>query len=162
MLFWIIVTLIVAATTYAIWQGYDWFDGVPVFFLSIIGGAVVLFICAILIPSHVDLARENTTSLKALGTSSTQQGRFFLGSGYIDGKRVLNYIQQDTSGAIQVKHTDAEDALIFEGSDKATVTKKTYDFNNGWILPWTIASKDKYEFHIPEGSVTESYTIANE
>lgn len=162
MLFWIIIVLIIAATAYAIWQGYDWVDGIPVLFLTSIAGLVILFLAAVFIPCNVDLVNEKTTSLKALGTSSKVQGKFFLGSGYVDGKRVLNYIQQGDDGGMRVAQVDAKDALIFEGSDKAAITTKRFDFNNGWIIPWPIGSTDKYEFRIPDGSVTESFTIANE
>lgn len=162
MLFWIIIVLVIAATAYAIWQGYDWVDGIPVLFLTSIAGLVILFLTAVFIPCNVDLVNEKTAGLKALGTSSKAQGRFFLGSGYVDGKRVLNYIQQADDGAMKVSQTEADDALIFEGSDSATVTTKHYDYNNGWIIPWPIGSTDKYDFHVPSGSVTESYTIDNE
>lgn len=113
MLFWIIIVLIIAATAYAIWQGYDWVDGIPVLFLTSIAGLVILFLAAVFIPCNVDLVNEKTTSLKALGTSSKVQGKFFLGSGYVDGKRVLNYIQQGDDGGMRVAQVDAKDALIF-------------------------------------------------
>lgn len=162
MLFWIILALIVAVAAYLIWDYGDWTEGIGVVFVGGIVGTIVLFLCAVFIPANVDLVHEKTSSLKALGTSSNDHGRFFLGSGYIDGKRVLNYIQQGDDGGMRVAQVDAKDALIFEGSDKATITTKHFDFNNGWIIPWPIGSTDKYEFRIPDGSVTESFTIANE
>lgn len=162
MLFWIIIILIVAAIAYSIWAEGDWLMGIPILLLGTIFGGIVLMLCATFIPTNMDLVSKQTISLKALGTSSSQQGRFFLGSGYIDGKRVLNFIQQGDDGSIRVGQANAKDSVIFEDADKGTVTTEHFDYNNGWILPWPIGSTDKYEFHIPAGSVTESYTIDNE
>ena len=115
-----------------------------------------------LIPVNHDLIRDDTYQLKAIGNSNAIEGRlYFLGGGYVDDKRVLNYISQRADGGIHVEQAEADDATIYEGTEDATVRVRHYDYTNGWVLTWPLGSYDEYEFRIPTGSVVESYTLDN-
>jgi len=170
MIFWILVALtaIIVIGTFAVnvtdpYGGFGF--ALAASFLALIISAVVGFLTIMfcsLIPTNHDLIRDDTHKLKALGNNTTTTGRFyFLGGGYIDGKRVLNFISEHNGGAIKVEKADAEDATIYEGNDTATVRVRHFDHNNGWVTPWPLGSHTTYEFRIPEGSVVESYTLDN-
>lgn len=62
---------------------------------GLIGGFVV-FAIAFGATSHQanHFQSEQTYTLKALSSSSKVEGRFFLGGGYVDGVRTLNYITE--------------------------------------------------------------------
>jgi hypothetical protein len=168
MAFWIVIGIITIITIGVFVSEWGTSYGMPfmgAFVSAVVGsfvGAIILLLLC-LIPVNVDLVRDDTYKLKALGNANTTTGRFyFLGGGYINGERVLNYISQRDSGAILVEQSKAKDSTIFEGSAEATVRVRRYDYINGWILPWPMGSADKYEFRIPEGSVVESYTLDNQ
>ena len=167
MIFWILIA-VAAVIVVAVFVNTlldDYVGGFLVamgaaFISAAVGFLVLLAFCAI--PANNDLVADDTHKLKALGNANATTGRFyFLGGGYIDGKRVLNFITERQGGAIRVEQADATNSTIYEGSTDATVQVRHYDHNNGWVLPWPIGSHTEYEFHIPSGSVVESYTLDN-
>jgi hypothetical protein len=171
MIFWTLVALVAAATIFNVWRSInddynEFFDHImygaaSVFIGGIIGG-ILFLLCAWLIPWNQAVVSDNTYKLKAIGNSSALEGRtFFLGGGYINDKRVLNFISQRDGGAIHVEQAEAEDSTIYEGSKDATVRIQHIDASNGWIATWPLGSGDEYEFRIPTGSVVEPYTLDN-
>ena len=169
MIFWILITLTVLITAGVFVSQLDQgYMGAPFMlsFLSLIActivGGLIFIACGSWIPWNVDLVRDDTHHLKALGNNSSIEGRmYFLGGGYVKDKRVLNFISQQDNGAIHIEQADADKATIFEGNKDATVQVKHYDNVNGWVSPWPLGSHDEYTFRIPTGSVVESYTLDN-
>lgn len=169
MIFWILVTIVVLITAYIVWSELsDNNYGMPVMgaFVSLsiggVAGGIIFLVCCFAIPQEVDKVSTRTHELKSMGTSSAINGRaYFIGGGYINEKRVLNFITQRADKSIIVEQAEAEDSVIFEDTSKPTVTVDHYDYVNGWVSPWVIGSNDKYTFHIPAGSVVESYTLDN-
>lgn len=125
---------------------------------AIVGGGV-LALSLIWIPG--EKVTHETFPLRALATSSTVQGRFFLGSGYVDGKRTLNYVAQD-DGFARIDQGIGSASRIFEGAEKPTVTEYTYWYSNGWVIPWEFTTGYSWDFRIPAGSILEDYTITNQ
>ena len=167
MIFWILLVLVVLiAIGVFISEASDSY-GSPFMgaFLALFCGSVAGFIILCLfmfIPANTDLVSDDTYKLKALGNNNAIEGRFyFLGGGYVKDKRVLNYISQRDGGAIHVEQSEADDSVIYEGHDEATVQVRHFDHNNGWVAPWPIDSHTEYIFRIPADSVLESYTLDN-
>lgn len=168
MIFWTIVAIAVIIAIYIAWKESGDSYGMPVLgaFMSLFFGGMAaglsLLTCFFL-PINKDLVSDNTYQLKALGNNNAIEGRsYFLGGGYINDKRVLNFISQRDGGAIHVEQAEADDSVIYEGSTDATVQVQHYDWNNGWIATWPLGSGDEYTFRIPTGSVVESYTLDNQ
>jgi hypothetical protein len=168
MIFWILVALVIAATVATYIHFSD--DSIGFAFVgALLSAATAGFVgflifaaCGTWIPWNNDKVADNTYKLKAIGNSNALEGRlFFLGGGYVNDKRVLNFISQRDGGAIRVEQAEAEESTIYEGSKDATVRIKHFEHNNGWVSPWPLGSHDEYEFRIPTGSVVESYTLDN-
>lgn len=118
-----------------------------------------LIALALLIPG--EKVTHETFALRALATSSAVQGGFFLGSGYVNGERTLNYVAQD-NGFARIDQGIGTASRIFEGSTKSTVTEYTYWYSNGWVIPWEFKTGYSWDFRIPSGSILEDYSITNQ
>ncbi|MUG03563.1 hypothetical protein ECC01_21495 [Bacillus tequilensis] len=168
MIFWILLALAVVAVvwTYIYFAFFDWAGGagfalLPAF-LAALGSGLIgggLLALSLLIPG--EKITQQTFDLRAISTSSTVQGRFFLGSGYVDGKRTLDYIAQE-DGWSRVDRGIASASRIFEDTERPTVTEYTHWYSNGWVIPWEVEAGHRWDFHIPSGSILEDYTITNE
>jgi len=127
---------------------------------AVIGFLLMLFASIWMLGPYHNVGKEDH-SLTALQTSSSVEGRtFFLGSGYINGKRTLNYITND-GGAYRVQSADAVDSVIYQDSETPIVTVYEWDLENPWFAPFVLGHKHTYDFHIPEGSILSDYTIDN-
>lgn len=167
MIFWILVTsaCLVTILTFIYWWDEEDFilglmGGVVSAIISSAVGAAILGICMAVTPTPGYLTDE-TFSLRAIGSSSTVQGEFFLGSGVVDGKRTLNYIAQE-DGYARLAQALAAGSRIFEDTDDPTVTEYTQWWSNPWILPWEFKTGYAWEFHVPTGSILENYSIDNQ
>lgn len=165
MIFWVL--LVVAVITIAATYIYNAMDDdwawafLPALLTAIIslvvgGGLLAL---ALLIPGgkHTD----ETYGLRAISSSSTVQGSFFLGAGYVDGKRTLNYIAQE-DGWSRIDRGIASASRIYEDAEKPTVIEYTHWYSNGWVIPWEFKTGYSWDFHVPAESILEDFTIANE
>lgn len=168
MIFWILVTIssLVTIFTLIYWwaEEEDLILGLLGGFVSVLissaVGAAIIGICMAVIPTPGYLTDE-TFPLRAIGSSSTVQGEFFLGSGVVDGKRTLNYIAQE-DGYSRLGQALAAGSRIFEDTDDPTVTEYTQWWSNPWILPWEFKTGHAWDFHVPEGAILENYTIENQ
>lgn len=165
MIFWILLALAVAAViaTYIYWvpeEGWG-FAFLPAALAVIIAGPLAfgLMMLAFLIPG--DKVTDETHDLRAISSSSSVQGRFFLGSGYVDGKRTLNYIAQE-DGYSRLGQGIASASRVYEDTDKPTVTEYTHWYSNGWVVPFDVKTGSAWDFHIPADSILEDFTITNE
>lgn len=164
MIFWGLILLAVAGAAVVYWRSdfEPWLLVLGTLLLGAAGAFVIWFVFALTLPYNSDLISDETYKLKAVGTDSAISGRsFFLSGGYIDDKRVLNYISVRDDGGIRVERAEAEESVIFEGVEDATVTIRHYDHNNWWLQTWPIGDHHEYEFRIPTGSVLESYAVDN-
>lgn len=182
MLFWTMfwITLAVAvlgasSVVYFSTRGKNWHyrhdiedvvgGSVATFFAGIFVGFIVM---AITIPIVIETnkkdivardAEDNSYTIRALANNSGIEGSFFLGSGYIEGKQVFNYITEDGNGAIRLQSMDAAQATIFEDTNNAHLRViKTVRSIPG-VVPWDIGSTMHYDFHIPKGSIIQNYKV---
>lgn len=163
--------IILAIVSY--WGGYDDLgEALWTWFLAVIVTGIVLAVAGgisfgIVSTGHVDGVKTRTSHLQALDTGSSVEGQsYFLGGAYVEGKRVLNYIveKKDENGKTYsaVKQVNADKARIYQDAvDGSTVTIKTPHRENGWFIPGPIDGDSTYEFHVPKGSVLDSYKVTN-
>lgn len=169
MIFWILTAAIVIAwawmTIYTLYA--DWPYGLVVLFLGgliagllwglIAVGGVGLGLNALVGPNRVD---TSTVPLKALASDSSVEGRsYFLGGGYVEGKRVLSFVQTNEDGSFTPGQVDGSDSRVFEDSGSAPVlTIREHVADRWWISPEMSLFK-KYEFTVPAESVAEQYSV---
>jgi hypothetical protein len=175
MIFWILLALSILVAV-VVWR-VNYLDGAE------IGEATAFSACGLILAATAsaiiffagfswwiyfpaEIKSENTYSLQAIDAGDSIHGRsYFLGGGYIDGNRVVNYIRDNGSGGYLVKSVDGDDAVIYQdtksGSSDATVIIREYDYINPWVLPWPIGDTFTAEFHVPYGSIIEDYQIEN-
>lgn len=166
MIFWTLIVLAALAIIITFidntWYE-DWTFGILGAIIAVVISAVVgggLFALAQLIPG--DKRTEERFDLRAIGSSSTVQGRsYFLGSGYIEGRRTLNYIAQE-DGYSRLGQGIASASRVYEDTDEPTVTEYTYWYSNPWVMPWEYERAHAWDFHVPSGSILENYEITNE
>lgn len=181
MIFWItwgiaaaiVVVLLVLATVNAVKNrgrsfysyNYTYPDFGDAAFASFITLVVAAVVSILLLPvtalfSHsMGEQRTVTRELRAISTATSTDGRFyFLGGGYIKDRRVLNYIvKQD--GYSSLDYEFASDARIYEDTEEPTVTQYYQYYGNEWITPWPLGHTYSVDFHIPEGSVLEDFSV---
>jgi hypothetical protein len=169
MIFWILLGLtIAAAITVFILRRLDGWDdlGDSIFLtaLTALGGALIglilMLVLSIWFGPVFQFKGEADHQLVALKTSNSVEGRFFLGSGYVNGQRTLNYITDD-DGAFRIESADAAQSVVYQDSDEPTVTVHEWNLENPWFAPWSFGHWHTYTFHVPEGSILSDYTIDN-
>lgn len=167
MIFWILLGLTLLITIGNTIDA-DYYDRFLALFGSLViclgVSGVILLLCGTLIPWNNDVVKDDTYRLRTLGTANGIEGHsYFLGGGYINSERVLNYITQRDGGAIQVQTADADVSVVFEDAPAGTgtVQKLHVDHINGWVTPWPLGSHDQYVFHIPAGTVADSYSLTD-
>ena len=162
MIFIVLCALVVLVVGYWVWEGEDFYLTFLYGMLAALCVIVIFVICLFNIPPNDKTEDGETESLQALSTSSSIQGRsFFLGSGYVNGVRTLNFIVHQPDGGFRVEQACASSSLIYEGTQQPTVSTIFHSYSNGWVLPWDFRTNTTYRFDVPKGSVLEGYTVDN-
>lgn len=172
------VTLVLALVVFLVCTGGFLMDVIDPegFFGFVIGGIISLFVGAfaaivfmflilgtanMFIPKETNQISETTINLRALDSGSEVSGRYFVGSVYIDEKKVLEYISEAEDGGMRVESVPAKDSVIYErDAENPKVTIRKYEEINKWLSPEALYTYEKYEFEIPKGSVKESYDVS--
>lgn len=168
----LVLTLFIAVwCVYRLWSN-GWFETIIGGILGSAGAFIGIILCGAIVMAltmafsamglEPRVTSQHDNDLRAVALSSEVQGQFFLGSGYIDGERVLNYIAEHEDGAASVEQVSARNAYIYEDeANDPYVT--TFDWSIGawWWAPFDWDFGNTYAFHIPEGSILEGYTIDN-
>lgn len=162
MIFWILLALIVFVAIMFI-REYDLFLGV--FVTPILGGLIMLLaigIPALCLPaSHYKEVGNETVNLRSMGSGDGISGRsYFLGGGYIESKKVLNYIRSEADGASRLRAAPAELSKIYEVNEKPTLITRSYEKRVWWLAPFKVGSVDNYEFRVPNGTVSGDFTVS--
>lgn len=169
MLFWILTVVIVL-----VWVGLtvymfreDWPLGLGMFFLGgicagliwvlvVVGGAATGLNYLV----GANRVESETVQLKALGSDSSVEGRFyFLGGGHVDGKRVLSYIRVNADGSFTPDQVDGAESRVHESDTSAPeLVTHTHIADHWWVSP-AMPLFEMYEFTVPTGSVAEGYSV---
>lgn len=121
-----------------------------------------------LYPVEKTVIAEKNYPLSILDASSSSNGEsFFLGKGTLYSQRVLNYFYEESDAEetwTEFAYAYAEDSRIFEDETETPyVTVRTYTSTVKAIVPFTFnLDNAEYDFHIPEGSITNDYKVSNE
>ena len=169
MIFWIVTAVIVV-----IWIGavvtLTQEDGLGGFLMAffvggLFAGVVWLIIGIGLIGAGATrLVGANQTDtypvpLKALGADSSTTGTIFLGSGFVDGKRVLSYIQENDDGSFTPGQVDSSASRVYEVDTKPELVWHVNNADHWWLYPVEVEVSRSFEFYVPEGSVSEEYNV---
>lgn len=170
MIFWILTVIIVlVAIGFIVHEFMEMGFGFGVaatFFVTLIAGIVWALMCLLLwFLASIQQPTGNVESrheLAALSDNSSVHGRsFFLGSGWVDEKRVIDFVE-DEGEYSTLGRVDADDSRIYE--DEGTnpyMIRTDYWFEAWWLVPEKTTTSTTYEFHIPDGSILGSYSIDN-
>lgn len=93
------------------------------------------------------------TDLKALSTSSTVTGSFFLGSGSVSGSPAYTYISTTNDGGFELKSIKTSQVIVYEipSTESAYMeTSHSSPDTNLWSIFYNPA---KTRFYVPVGSV---------
>ena len=95
-----------------------------------------------------------------MGSGDGLNGRsYFLGGGYIESKKVLNYIRSEDDGASRLSTAPAELSKIYEVNELPTMTTRSYEKRVWWLAPFKVGAVDNYEFRVPNGTVSGDFTV---
>lgn len=104
----------------------------------------------------VEQSRHNLLSLNDTSVSS---GSFFLGSGSYDEEPAFFYYQEGSRGAT-LEHVDADRVVIIqEEIDQPYVAIVNPDVSTNILWYTGGLGESEYEFHIPEGSINNSFRL---
>lgn len=174
MIFYVILAITLAGVVYGfVWSfregmGDTWIGctlfGLLTGFLSTAVGALVGFGLISLLywtTTDLELRGQEDETLRAVSASSSVEGRFFLGSGYVDGVRTLNYIVAE-DGYSELRQARADDSRIYEDETaQPYVTTYYWEREAWWLTPFSVGQGTSYDFHIPPASILEDFTIDN-
>lgn len=158
MLFWIL-TLITLAVFFGVWFDSGWLE--DAFFAaltSVIPSAIVFTVAAAMSPDFGETRTVASDELRAFASSSSVEGSFFLGSGYIGEELTFSMIVDH--GDWYERFSVPADRTEIRVSDDARIETLTHTWRNGWVFPWGIeASEPKYRVYVPEGSISTSIEV---
>ena len=161
--------LFIIAVVVVAWVTIYWFleDSLP--FALFIGTISALMAGLVLLPVgmvaqttfNYDHEGTETVNLRSMGDGDGISGRsYFLGGGYIESKKVINYIGEREDGGVQLSSVDASDSVIYEREGAPILEAHKYSGGAWWYAPFKVSSYTKYEFSVPNGTVVESYELS--
>lgn len=166
MIFWIalaVVVILVGLLGIAMWRDGEVLPFLgPTFVGTVIVAGVALVCASVGAALGSSSIVTDRAELAALSNGSSVQGSFFLGSGRVDGKRVLNYVEQH-DGYSTLEQVDADDSRIYEDEPDSPYLVTQWEVRDtSWVWwPWDFWGQPRYDFHIPADSIVESYVIDN-
>lgn len=168
LIIWTVLAALVVVGVFIFWIREDGWWGVALGFLislivAIIWGLGVLGIWGATVTNGAAFESKSVDSeLRAFSVGDSIEGRsFFLGGGYVDGKRVLNYIVQ-RDGFSTIEQVNADESRVYEDETASPyVEVKTFSVEMWWLILGPVSTGTRYDFHIPDNSILENYTIDN-
>lgn len=105
--------------------------------------------------------------LETLADGSNTTGSFFLGSGYIDEKPAFTFYRKTSSGRYVLDSVFASDAEIVQDNSHPRMEDLCDDYSDtpAWFS-WPMSADDYVDcdgdeitFYVPQGSITNTYTL---
>ena len=177
MIFWIITGIWIALIVFVfIYSGstyrgsFDWVDASVSLVVTVTLGGLIWVVLSFPVLGAIAGANAeavNTGSdrdeLAAIATDSSVSGRFFLGSGYINGYQTFSYLTKGEDGWFRLSSAEANASTVYE-SDETPYVEYFYwkDVPPWWVSPFVLFNKHEpvtYDFYVPEGSVLNNYQI---
>ena len=164
-----IITLYIIGYVFFVYYNYkdwgDWSDwGFIIFFplLQSLLFALAGLIIAIALPVKYETTSwtENIVTLK---DNNSVEGRFFLGTGMINGSMKYVYYQKNDESTYQMWQADYYNAKIryISTQPKVVITDKHWAKTtfNKWAIDMADESRQTYIFEVPQGSIKNSYEL---
>lgn len=146
----------------------DWVGGYPMVLAVLIWIALSFFTLVAEDGKGVLTPADCDAELVAMSTgqNTTSNGSFFLGSGTFnsEGYQTVTFLKK-SDGGVRLSEVRADEAVIFEdGGAYMTCTQEVKSHKSDWMWPWagetTRYGSLTYEFHVPEGSVVQQFTVS--
>ncbi|MEK4824508.1 hypothetical protein NSS71_08115 [Niallia sp. FSL W8-0951] len=166
MLFWGAAVIIGIYLIYGIIEYINW-GGFDEIIEAFIGGAllsllycVILFVIVMFLP--YTYTQSHSFEIYALKDNSSINGRFFLGTGNVDGNQVYSFIKKEDGGK-KVSSISVDSAIVYEGENESPRID-AYDPH----IKSKIARKlfgdmafgdSKYKIYIPDNSMINEYKV---
>ena len=95
------------------------------------------------------------------GQEGSIRGGIFLTVGHLDSERVISYIRESDDGGYLVRLVDADQSVIYESAEESTLTVHSWEkVNPLWTGNAVLDTAETYSFHVPDGSVVNSFEVA--
>ena len=105
--------------------------------------------------------KSEETKIIALQDNSSVQGRFFLGSGNIDGTMKYVYMKEE-DGGYKMDSLDVENVTIIY-SDSTKIEVYNAEFKNKAIrflfCKYDLFSDSKYKIYVPKGTIKQNFNV---
>lgn len=110
----------------------------------------------------VEISRQE---LVALRDKDGIEGRFFLGSGTMEGAPYYFYYSKISAGGFKPGKVKVSDGVrVYEDAPDGTATLTSYEWDSNLGLAWLIAipvnsGGYSYDFHVPKGTIRTGFTM---
>lgn len=158
---WILVLIILGGVIFSVWFAFEYGD-----FLYLPFGFMMtflVFIFAALIGGGASYNLPHTykhtnVDIIALQDGNSVNGKFFLGSGYLNGEPTYTFYTSENGGA-KLSNQPAENVIVYQDTNKPYAVRETEcvsDFK--WLVDCP-SSDDIVELHIPKGTIKSNYVL---
>jgi hypothetical protein len=156
---------IVSFFVFYLWVYADTDDGLAAFGIALMAALIIGLIGALLAGLFSALSDpyevETKTPLVLVSDGTAVNGRFALFSGLIETGEVFRYYIKDTNGGMTLHSKSADKSTIYEDSAKPYMTTICLEKEDAW---YKINGPDgpydcRYEFHVPENSVSREIVL---
>lgn len=162
MILGIIVALIFIAYGIYEWIYWsDWEQGVPYIIISVVAGGFITLMSQLCWTAAAPMEefKVKETKIYTLQTSTSVEGSFCLGNGYISGDaRYFVYIK-DEKGRYKLLDVDTDDTtlLLTDFESPKLITYEIRAVGNNWFFgfgePWNIFNTYEYEIVCPINTI---------
>lgn len=152
----------------------EWEDATDALMSTLMGalfgavGFVVSAIISLLISSISPIQGEyqltKTEQLESISDNNSIHGRFFIGSGMIDGKMSYSFYYKSGSNEYRLGNVDANEATVKYSDDAPVVETYVYiktptKLQKLLIFTSCTCEDNQYVFHVPKGSIMNSFKL---
>jgi hypothetical protein len=134
------------------------------FFGSAVGIFLISFVMLFFIADRLPTkwVTESSAKLVSLRDKSSVDGSFILGTGNIAEKDYFVYYRE-WGGGFKKEKLPADNSVIFEGSQSATLVVKKRVYEEEWMNSFFIRNDAinvrSYEFHVPKGTIMQKFSV---
>lgn len=165
-----IIIFIIVCTALMVYGNFKYSEGDEWFGASVAGvmlGAIIGLIVALCLPQKTKIF-EYSAEIECINDGGSIKGRFFLGSGNIDGTMMYNFYYKTTKGSYKLMQIDVDDASIYYIDENSKNVKPYFKFfqsekvkgafiNYFSLRP--IRGINNYEIYIPKGSIKTDFVL---
>lgn len=179
MIFYIIIGVIIAAISFAIYKAQKhskkagYFDGFPIAMTALISTMLLLFYflgCSMSWDSDEGSSTESRQDIDivAMGNSTSLEGKYrggiFASYGTLNSTQVISYVTKDENGGLHLNKVDADNATVYEqdGDPHISIVRYTEHVDYSFWVPWMVGDRDggtHTQLYVPKGSVSTEFSL---